>query len=84
MANRLSLEELCAKNDIVCLQEHWLWDFQKEWISNTLKNFGVHIRCHNSNEPISHFNVPRGQSGVAIMWSNTLSDKVNKLNVRNE
>ena len=42
------------------------------------------IRCHDSNEPISHFNIPRGQSGVAIMYSNKLSDKITKLNVGNE
>ena len=37
IANRLFLEELCANNDIICLQEHWLWDFQKEWISQNFK-----------------------------------------------
>ena len=76
VANRLFLEELCADNDIISLQEHWLWDFQKEWISQNFKNFDVLIRCHDSNEPISHFNIPRGQSGVAILYSNKLSDKI--------
>ena len=84
IANKLFLEELCANNDIICLQEHWLWDFQKEWISQNFKNFDVFIRCHDSNEPISHFNIPRGQSGVAIMYSNKLSDKITKFNVGNE
>ena len=42
------------------------------------------IRCHDSNEPILHFNIPRGQSGVAILYSNKLSDKITKLSVGNE
>ena len=84
VANKLFLEEQCADNDIICLQEHWLWDFQKEWISQNFKNFDVLIRCHDSNEPISHFNIPRGQSGVAILYSNKLSDKITKLSVGNE
>ena len=44
----------------------------------------MHIRCHDSNDPISHFSIPRGQSGVAILHSKRLSDKITKLNVGNE
>ena len=41
-------------------------------------------RFHDYNEPISHFNIYRGQSGVTIMFSNKLTDKITKLNVGNE
>ena len=84
IANKLFLEQLCAQNDILCLQEHWLWDFQKQWLQNNFTGFKSFARCHDSNDPITNFNIPRGQSGVAILWSNKLSDKVTCLDVGNE
>ena len=84
IANKLFLEQLCAQNDILCLQEHWLWDFQKQWLQNNFSGFKSFARCHDSNDPITNYNIPRGQSGVAILWSNKLSDKVTCLDVGNE
>ena len=84
VANRLYLEKLCSQNNIICLQEHWLWDFQKNWIQNNFNDFKSFVRCHDSNDPITNFNVPRGQSGVAILWSNKLADRITCLDVGNE
>ena len=56
-------------------------------LSKTLGNFpgiDIHIRCHDSNENMSNSHIPRGQSGVAILWSITLSDTISKLDVGNE
>ena len=66
IANKLFLEQLCAQNDFLCLQEHWLWDFQKQWLQNNFSGFKSFARCHDSNDPITNVNIPRGQSGVAI------------------
>ena len=78
------MEKLCAQNDILCLQEHWLWGFQKDWIQNNFPEFKTLVRCHDSNDPITNFHVPRGQAGVAILWSNKLSDAITCLDVGNE
>ena len=77
-------KKLCSQNNIICLQEHWLWDFQKNWIQNNFTDFKSFVRCHVSNDPITNFNVPRGQSGVAILWSNKLADRITCLDVGNE
>ena len=58
IANKLFLDELCKDNDILCLQEHWLWDFQQDWIGKNLNDFGTFVRCHDSNDPITNFNIP--------------------------
>ena len=46
--------------------------------------FKSYARCHDSNDFNTNFNISRGQSGVAILWSNKLSDKVTCLDVGNE
>ena len=56
--------------------------------SGAFKKNGYHkntktLMC-SSDATISHFNIPRGHSGVAILCSNRLSDKVTKLKVGNE
>ena len=54
IANKLFLEQLWARNDILCLQEHWLWDFQKEWIQKDFSGFKSFSRCHDINDPITN------------------------------
>ena len=83
-SNKLYLQKLCQDNDIVCLQEHWLWDFDKQWLKNEITDFEPFVRCHDSNDNISNFNVPRGRAGVAILWNKKLSDTVSRLDVGNE
>ena len=73
-----------SENSIVCIQEHWLWEFQKNWITQNFSDFEGFIRCHDSNEPISNSHIPWGQSGVAILWSKKLSDRITRLEGGNE
>ena len=77
---------MCKDNEIVCLQEHWLWDFEKHWFRNEIPNFGSFIRCNScdSNDTISNFSIPRGRAGVAILGNETLTDSISRLEVRNE
>ena len=83
-ANKLYLQKLCKENEIISLQEHWLWDFEKHWFTNEFPEFGSHVRCHDTNDSISNFNLPRGRSGVAILWKKSLIDCISRLEVGNE
>lgn len=83
-ANKLYLQKLCNANEIICLQEHWLWDFEKHWFINEFPEFGSFVRCHDSNDSISNFSLPRGRSGVAILWKKSLMDYTTRLDVGNE
>ena len=73
-ANKLYLQKLCQNKDVECLQDHWLWDFDKHWLKTIITGFEPFVRCHDSNDNISNFNVPRGRAGVAILWNKKLSD----------
>ena len=77
-------KNLCKDNEIVCLQEHWLWDFEKHWFRNEIPNFGSFVRCCDFNDTISSFSIPRGRAGVAILWNETLTDSISRLQVGNE
>ena len=70
-ANKFYLQKLCQDND-------------KQWLKNEIMDFEPFVRCHDSNDNISNFNVPRGRAGVAILWNKNLSDIVSRLEVGNE
>ena len=84
VSNKSYLQKLCSENHITCIQEHWLWEFQKGWLDENLDKFHVFARCHDSNDKIQNFNIPRGRAGVAIIWQDLISDKVSPLDVGNE
>ena len=84
ISNKNYLEKLCKENHIIRIQEHWLWEFQKHWLDENLADLHIFSRCHDANENISNFNIPRGRAGVAIIWQNCISDRVTKLDVGNE
>ena len=83
-SNTVYFQKLCKNYDIVCVQEHWLWDFQKHEMQSLSVNKDFHIRCYDSIEPLTGFRLPRGQGGVSILWPTHLSSKVKKLDDGNE
>ncbi|CAG2188871.1 MRPL18 [Mytilus edulis] len=70
--------------DIVCIQEHWLHDFQSHNFDKYFENKASFVRCHDSYENISGVNLPRGKGGVGIAWSSSISGKVTKMDEGNE
>ena len=61
-------QKLCKTFDIVCIQEHWLWEFQSHEISKLGAEKDFIIRCSDYLDPISGVNLPRGKGGVCILW----------------
>lgn len=41
-------------------------------------------RCSDFTEPLSGFNLPKGKSGVAIVWPKQLSSRIKTLEEGNE
>ncbi|CAG2233691.1 unnamed protein product [Mytilus edulis] len=66
-------------SDIICIQEHWLYEFQKQVLGPVLPNMDMHIRCSDTNEEIDNFKLPRGKGGVAIAWKNHLTPSVQEI-----
>ena len=78
-------QKLCKTFDIVCIQEHWLWEFQSHEISKLGAEKDFIIRCSDYLDPISGVNLPRGKGGVCrILWPKAWSSKVKRLNEGNE
>ena len=62
------LQFLCDNFDIVFLQEHWMWEFQKHELSILTKNKDNFSRCSDASDPLSGFSLPRGKGGVANLY----------------
>ena len=68
ISNKHYLEKFCKENHIVCIQRHWLKEYQKHWLDENLQDVYIFARCHEINENIANVNISRGRSGVAIIW----------------
>ncbi|CAC5414413.1 unnamed protein product [Mytilus coruscus] len=77
--NSSYLNTLEMASDIICIQEHWLYEFQKQVLGHVLPNMDMHIRCSDTNEEIDNFKLPRGKGGVAIAWKNHLTPSVQEI-----
>ena len=82
--NSVYFQTLCSQYDIICVQEHWCWNFQVHELGDLSINKDYHVRCSDQNEPISGFKLPRGKGGVAIFWPNLWSSRIKKLSDGNE
>ena len=71
--NSLYLNTLESTSDVICIQEHWQYEFQKDSLASILPNMDMHIICSDTFEEISNFNLPRGKGGIAVAWKRELS-----------
>jgi exonuclease III len=67
-SNTEYLQKLLEQHPIVCIQEHWLFNFEKDLIGKMLPNCRYAIKCSDDNDPISQMYKPKGMAGVAIIW----------------
>ncbi|CAG2209141.1 unnamed protein product [Mytilus edulis] len=83
-SNTSFLQLLSEDSHIVCLQEHFLWDCQSNILHSILLDHDNHTRCHDTNEPLSGFKLPRGRAGVSILWPKQWNSQIQKLPDGNE
>lgn len=82
------LKQLLEKHSIVCIQEHWLYSFEKTLIDDMIPDCSYAMKCSDDDSPISHKHKPKGVAGVAILWRKefdhaiqTLPDGSSRLNI---
>ena len=79
-SNKPYLQELLKQHDIVCIQEHWLFNYEQNWVKNNFSDISVNIKSVDDEEPISHAQKIRGYGGIAILGSNpTINDNLKQL-----
>ena len=78
------LHTIELSNTVLCIQEHFLWEFQKKEMKRLLPSMENHTRCADSVDPIDGFRLPRGKGGVSILWPTKWANRIKKLNEGNE
>ena len=72
------LEDLIKDQDIVCIQEHWLFNFDTGFLHKIVQanNNDYVIRCVDDIDPIPLYQRPRGFGGTATIWKKELFNKI--------
>ncbi|MES9884558.1 MAG: reverse transcriptase family protein [Sedimenticola sp.] len=76
--NKHYLTKLLENNDVVCLQETWLFTYQLGQLSELDKNYDSHGKAVDDNDPIPPVQKPRGYGGVANLTRNNIDTKFRK------
>ena len=78
------LIELSKCEQIICIQEHWLHDYEQSTIENLIPIYSTFVRCWDINEKVTNFKARRGKGGVAIMWPKQWTQYIKRLDDGNE
>lgn len=73
------LQEIIPTFDFICLQEHWLWEFEKHTVAPFISDFNYHIRSVDSDFQKTHYVRSRGHGGVLIAWNKNLDNLIRVL-----
>ena len=65
-ANKLYLEQLLNNFDIICIQEHWLFSFEKDILKQASMRHTCFARSVDDDDLISPYQRPRGYGGIAV------------------
>jgi len=74
-----AIVELFRHNDIVLIQEHWLFHFQINLLEQIHEDINAAGKGADMNNPIHPMQIPRGYGGVAILWKKHLDKFVKPL-----
>ena len=74
-SNQVYLRKLIKDHrpHIICLQEHWLFNFEKDAIDLIHPDYSYVAKSTDDAEPIPSKQRPRGYGGVATLWHKDLS-----------
>ena len=75
-SNKLYLEKIAKRSDIIVIQEHWLHNFEKHELQEFLTDFICLVKCSDDKEPIVPYQRPRGKGGVAICYKTAIGKAV--------
>ena len=73
------MDHLLQHHPVVCIQEHWLYRFEADYIYNLFSQCHGCIKCVDDLDPIPNKLRPRGTAGVAIIWHKSHSHAITPL-----
>ncbi|CAG2222940.1 unnamed protein product [Mytilus edulis] len=71
-----AVNKLLEKNDIILIQEHWLFQFQIHLINEIGTNLNFEGKAVDKYNNIHPAQVPRGYGGVAVIWKKEIDHLV--------
>jgi exonuclease III len=74
-----SISEILKDNDIILIQEHWLFHSQTSIISDINSDINFVAKGVDINDPLLLVSLPRGYGGVAIVWKKNIDHLVRTL-----
>ncbi|CAG2197511.1 unnamed protein product [Mytilus edulis] len=78
-SNKNYFNELLDIHDIILLQEHWLFNYEKEQLKQHHTDFLTFSRHVDDDEPMSPIGRPRGYGGIAILYRKSMSSMFSQL-----
>jgi hypothetical protein len=64
---------------IICIQEHWLFNFENDFFDEIFPQCSTFVKCVDDEEPIPPAVRPRGSAGVAFIWNSSADDRIEPL-----
>ena len=77
-------EKFAKTEDMVLIQEHWLFKCQLDLLNELNENFMSAGKSVDYTDPIPPIQIPRGYGGVAIFWKKDIDHIVNSLEIGNQ
>ena len=77
--NLAYLHHLLGNSHIVCIQEHWLFDYETPTLAEILPGYNFQVKCVDSGNPISPAGRPKGAAGVMTIWRHEIDNLVTPL-----
>ena len=82
-SNAVFAQEAFKDMDVICLQEHCLYDFEKHQIGNLFEHCQYQIRCVDEETGQSNSRRTAGHGGVVTLWKPYLNPIVTQQNEGN-
>ena len=73
------LHHLLSQTDILCVQEHWLYNFEASTAKEYLQGVQCHTKCVDDDDPITPLFKPKGNAGVMTIWKEEMNEIVTTL-----
>lgn len=75
--NTIYLQNLIKKYnpDVIAIQEHWLFNFEQEFLKNIHPDYDYTAKSVDDNDKIPATQRPRGYGGVCILWKKSIPAK---------
>lgn len=70
------IHKLLFNNDIILIQEHWLFQAQIHLINELHEQINYAAKGVDINDPLLPISMPRGHGGVAIIWKKDIDHLV--------